>query len=1033
MKVFKELDKSPTHEVEKKILKVWEEKDILSLTVDNRANNESYVFYDGPATANAMPGVHHMISKILKDAFCKYKTMQGYRVVRKAGWDTHGLPVELQIEKQLGLKSKKEIEEYGIEAFNKKCRESVFVNEEAFTKLTKEMGQFIDLKDPYVTYTNNYMETEWWILKRFFDEELFYEGHKILPYCSRCGTGLASHEVAQGYKDITVNTVIVSFKLKDEDTNVLVWTTTPWTLLANVGLCVNPTEEYVRVLARGNQYIVAKKLVNKVLGDEYEILSTLMGRDLEYKEYEQLLPFVKLSTKAFYITCDDFVTMEDGTGIVHLAPAFGAADYEVGKKYNLPMAKPVGDDGKYTEGPWVGQSVTDPELEIDIIKYLKEHELLFKKEKLTHSYPHCWRCDTPLLYFSRPSWYIKTTAIKDKIIANNNKIEWYPAYVGEKRFGNWLLSMNDWAISRSRYWGTPLPLWRCSCGYDHMIGSVAELASMATTKIDPMMELHRPYIDNVYLKCPKCNQTMTRVKDVIDVWFDSGSMPFAQYHYPFENKELFDAQYPADFICEGIDQTRGWFYVMLVISTFITGQSSFKRVLVNDLVVDKYGKKMSKSKGNSVNPFNLINQYGSDTIRWYLPSVSPVWTPIKFDEDGLKETYSKFINTFKNTYSFFQMYANADHIDPSDFYIKPADRDFSDQWLLSKLNTLIMEVTASYEEFDLTKVIRNITNFINDDLSNWYIRINRRRFWESILSDDKKSVYLTTYETLVILTKLIAPIAPFISEEIYQNLTGELSVHLADFPKTDASLVDLKLEQQMDLIKDICSLGRDARETAKIKVRQPISEILLASDNQAIIGNHEDIIKEELNIKHINYIKQQDDYMFYIVKPNFKEVGKILGPKINLFKQMLEAISHQDVMKLMDSSLTLVIDEEDFIVTKDMVEITAKVKDGYCSSSNLKTFVILNTTLTDALIDEGIMREFVRKVQSIRKDLDLIITENIIITYYGSDAIKAVVNQYFEYIKSETLALDIVYKNTDAEAHDINDLKVQINIERTNK
>ena len=781
MEKFKSLSKENTYEVEQKILKEWQNVNILEKTIENRKNCKNFVFYDGPATANGMPGLHHMMAKFLKDSFCKYKTMQGYRVLRKVGWDTHGLPVELQVEKELGFTGKKDIEKYGIKEFNQKCKESVWKNESAFSDLTNKMGQFIDLEHPYVTYDNKYIETEWWILKKFFDEGLFYEGHKILPYCPRCGTGLASHEVAQGYKEDSVNTVIVPMKKKDEDVYFLVWTTTPWTLIANVALCVNPSEEYIKVESQGYKFILASKLADKVLGEDYKIIEKYMGSDLEYMEYEQLIPEIKVEGKAFYVTNDTYVTMEDGTGIVHIAPAFGEDDSRVGMKYKLPYVNPVGEDGKYLVGPWKDMLVFDADIEV--IKYLKSNDKLFKKIKMVHNYPHCWRCDTPLIYYSKPSFYLEVTKLKDDIIKNNKTVNWHPAYVGEKRFANWLENLNDWAISRNRYWGTPLPLWRCSCGHDEMIGSRAELKEKALCDIDcETIDLHRPYVDEIKIKCSECGKEMSRVTDVIDCWFDSGSMPYAQYHYPFENKELFESQFPADFISEGVDQTRGWFYTLMILGTFVMGKSPYKNVLVNDLLLDKFGKKMSKSKGNIVSPFKTIETYGADTIRFYLPYTSPVWTPIKFDEEGLKEIYSKYINTFKNTYSFFEMYANADNIDPREYNIDVEKRDITDKWLISKLNKLIKEVTSAYEEYDLTKVTKAIIVFLNDDLSNWYIRSNRRRFWESELTESKKAVYLTTYEVLLTLTKLTAPITPYISEEIYKCLTNKESVHLEDFP-----------------------------------------------------------------------------------------------------------------------------------------------------------------------------------------------------------------------------------------------------------
>lgn len=1029
MEKFKSLSKENTYEVEQKILKEWQNVNILEKTIENRKNCKNFVFYDGPATANGMPGLHHMMAKFLKDSFCKYKTMQGYRVLRKVGWDTHGLPVELQVEKELGFTGKKDIEKYGIKEFNQKCKESVWKNESAFSDLTNKMGQFIDLEHPYVTYDNKYIETEWWILKKFFDEGLFYEGHKILPYCPRCGTGLASHEVAQGYKEDSVNTVIVPMKKKDEDVYFLVWTTTPWTLIANVALCVNPSEEYIKVESQGYKFILASKLADKVLGEDYKIIEKYMGSDLEYMEYEQLIPEIKVEGKAFYVTNDTYVTMEDGTGIVHIAPAFGEDDSRVGMKYKLPYVNPVGEDGKYLVGPWKDMLVFDADIEV--IKYLKSNDKLFKKIKIVHNYPHCWRCDTPLIYYSKPSFYLEVTKLKDDIIKNNKTVNWHPAYVGEKRFANWLENLNDWAISRNRYWGTPLPLWRCSCGHDEMIGSRAELKEKALCDIDcETIDLHRPYVDEIKIKCSECGKEMSRVTDVIDCWFDSGSMPYAQYHYPFENKELFESQFPADFISEGVDQTRGWFYTLMILGTFVMGKSPYKNVLVNDLLLDKFGKKMSKSKGNIVSPFKTIETYGADTIRFYLPYTSPVWTPIKFDEEGLKEIYSKYINTFKNTYSFFEMYANADNIDPREYNIDVEKRDITDKWLISKLNKLIKEVTSAYEEYDLTKVTKAIIVFLNDDLSNWYIRSNRRRFWESELTESKKAVYLTTYEVLLTLTKLTAPITPYISEEIYKCLTNKESVHLEDFPKYDDSLINESIEKQMDLIRDICSLGRFAREEAKIKVRQPISELILDSNDEKTIGNLQVIIKEELNVKNIIFIKDMDKYMEYIVKPNFREVGKLFGPKVNMFAETLKTLSHEEISKLRNEEIEIVFDGSTIKVVPNMVDINVKVKEGYCSSNNGKTFVILNTELTDELILEGIARELIRKIQSMRKEMDLVITDRINVYYNGPEKLEETLLKHSDFIKNETLTRLITKDENLKECFDINDINVYLKIEK---
>ena len=1025
---FKELKKGDVHNIELEIAKEWENEDILKKCIDNRKDSENFVFYDGPATANGMPGLHHMMAKFLKDTFCKYKTMQGYRVLRKVGWDTHGLPVELQVEKELGFNSKKDIEEYGIEEFNKKCKESVWKNEKAFSDLTKEMGQFIDLEHPYVTYDNNYIETEWWILKKFFDEGLFYEGHKILPFCTRCGTGLASHEVAQGYKEVTANTVIVPMKKKDEDVYFLVWTTTPWTLISNVALCVNPKELYILAESRGTKFIVAKALANKVLGDDYTVLEEYSGKNLEYMEYEQLIPSLKVDKKAFFVTVADYVTMDAGTGIVHIAPAFGQDDYNVGKRYDLPVLNPVGEDGCYTEGLWKGRNVF--EVDIDVIKYLKENDKLFKKEKIKHDYPHCWRCGTPLLYYAKPSYYLEVTKLKDQVVKNNNGVNWYPSFVGEKRFGNWLLNMNDWAISRNRYWGTPLPLWRCSCGHMEMIGSRKELVEKSIEEINESIDLHRPYVDNVHITCPDCGKEMSRVKEVIDCWFDSGSMPFAQYHYPFENKELFEEQFPANFICEGIDQTRGWFYTLLLISTFVTGKAPYKNVLVNDLLLDKFGKKMSKSKGNIVEPFTTMKKYGADTIRFYLPYVSPVWSPIKFDDDGLKEVYSKYLSTFKNAYSFFEMYANADKIDPREYNIPVAKRDLTDRWLLSKLNHIVKDVTEGYEKYDLNIVVHKIVDFINDDFSNWYIRSNRRRFWASELTEDKKAVYLTTYETLLTLAKITAPVTPYISEEIYQNLTGKTSVHLEDFPKVDEELLSKDLEQRMELVRDICSLGRNAREDAAIKVRQPLNFMILPLVDEAVIEDFESIIKEELNIKEIVYKDDMTEYMDYIVKPNFKVVGKVFGPKMKDFQEAVSKLNINDVNKIKAGYFKMNFLGEEIDVTEDMILTTLKNKKGYCAASNGKTSIVLDTSLTEDLILEGLAREVVRKVQSLRKEADFVITDHINLYYHGDEMFDKMLASYDEYIKNETLADSLLEDQNIEKDMELNDIVVGLRVER---
>ena len=1030
---FKKLESGKINEVEQKYSEYWEKNKIFEKTISNRKGCPNYVFHDGPATANGMPGVHHIMAKLLKDTICKYKTMQGYRVVRKVGWDTHGLPVEVQVEKELGFNGKGDIEKYGIKEFNQKCRESVWKNEKYFTKFTREMGQFIDLEHPYVTYDNDYIETEWWILKKIFDDGYIYDGLKIVPWCPRCGTGLASHEVAQGYKEIPVNTVIVPFKAKDEEnTYYLAWTTTPWTLLSNVALTVNPKETYVKCNSKGYNFIVAKALANKVLGDNIEILEEYKGKDLEYREYEQLIPILKVpeNKKAFILTCADYVTMEDGTGIVHTAPAFGQDDYETGLRYDLAMLNPVGEDGCFTEGPWKGRLVVDPELELEIIKYLSEQDKLFKKQKMNHDYPHCWRCKTPLVYYSKPSLYIKTTAKKDEIIAENKKVNWYPDYVGEKRFGNWLENMNDWAISRNRYWGTPIPLWRCECGHDEMIGSRKELVKKAIEDIDESIELHRPFVDDVHIKCPKCGKTMTRVKDVMDCWFDSGAMPFAQYHYPFGNKKLFEDQYPADFISEGIDQTRGWFYSLLVVSVFVTGKSPYKNVLVNDLLLDKYGQKMHKSRGNAISPFEIMEEYGADTVRFYILHASPVWTPLKFDVDGLKEIYSKYISTFKNAYSFFEMYANADHIDPREYSIPVEKRELIDRWLISKLNKLIKGVREAYAEYDLNKAAKLIVPFLNDDLSNWYIRSNRRRFWDSELTESKKSVYLTTYEVLVALAKICAPMTPFMTEEIYRKLTGEKSVHLADFPVEEEALMDDAVEERMDLVRDVCSLGRFAREEVNIKVRQPIQSLILPKSDELIIGDLLPVIKEELNVKDVIFKEDMTEYLEYIVKPNFQVLGKELGPKMKELQGIISKLTSKEISKISEEGLTVKLEGEDFVLNNENTIVSIKQKEGYASTSNNRTIVVLDTELTEELILEGLAREFVRKVQSLRKEKDFVITDHIKVYYNGSDQVEKMLKTYKDYVMGEVLGDELIKDISLKDKCELNEEEAYIKVER---
>jgi isoleucyl-tRNA synthetase len=1031
MEKFKFLSDKQVADREQSVSEYWKEIDLLKKSIEEREGAEPFIFFEGPPTANGKPGVHHVISRTLKDSVCRYKTMKGYQVKRKAGWDTHGLPVEIEVEKELQISGKQDIEKYGIKEFNEKCRDSVFKYVGLWRNMTEQMGYLIDLDDPYVTFHNDYIETEWHILDKFNKEGLIYEGHKILPYCPRCGTGLASHEVAQGYKEIKTNTVYVKFKKKDVNEYFLVWTTTPWTLASNVALTVNPKETYVKVKQNDEVYYLEKNLAKRLLGEEFEVLEEMTGKDMEYMEYEQIMPFVKTDKKAFFVTTADYVTTEDGTGIVHTAPAFGEDDYQTGRRYNLPVLQPVNGEGKFTATPWEGQFVMDADL--DIIKWLAVEGKLFKKEKVDHNYPHCWRCKTPLLYYARPSWYIEMTKLKDQLIANNNSVEWYPDYVGEKRFGNWLENLNDWAISRSRYWGTPLNIWRCSCGHFESIGSRKELVERAIENIDETIELHRPYIDEVHIKCSKCGDTMTRVTDVIDCWFDSGSMPFAQHHWPFENADKFDELFPADFICEAIDQTRGWFYSLLAISTFVMGKSPYKRVLVNAHIVDKDGKKMSKSLGNIVNPFEMMDKYGADALRWYMLYVSPAWSTTKFDEEGLKEVLSRFFGTLKNVYAFFALYANTDNIDPKEFFVEYKDRPELDRWILSKFNSLLEEVEAELSIFDLTKAVRKIQYFVSEDLSNWYIRRSRRRFWETELTEDKKAVYNTTMEILIGISKMIAPFAPYMSEEIYRNLTGETSVHLAKYPELNNELIDKALEERMDLVRDLVGLGRGAREQVRIKVRQPIQKVMIDGKYEELISYVIPLIQEELNVKEVVFAKNLNDYMNFTLKPNFKTAGPVLGAKMKLMAPALNKLDAAVYAPKLEAgeTITIDLDGEPWEINKEYVMITIAAKEGFTVAMENNLFIIIDTTLSKELIDEGYAREFISKVQQMRKNANFEMMDKISISFTGDDEIADAVQMHKDYIMQETLAEKVErVTGAELEKQDLNGHETGMKVEK---
>ncbi|MDP8269305.1 MAG: isoleucine--tRNA ligase [Candidatus Tenebribacter davisii] len=1011
--MYKKVDvREKTSELEKRTREYWVKNKIASKSETNRDNAEKFVFFEGPPTANGMPGIHHVIARTLKDSVCRYKTMKGFQVKRKAGWDTHGLPVEIEVEKQLGLKDKKEIEEYGLEKFNNKCRNSVFSYEKEWREMTKEMGYWINLDDPYITLENNYIETVWWLLNDFFKKGLIYKGHKIVPYCPSCGTPLSSHEVAQGYKDTEDPSVFIKFKKKgDENTYFLAWTTTPWTLISNVALVMHPEAKYVKIKLE-NEYLILAKSRLEVIDDDYEIVEEYMGSELEYTEYEQLFPFVKPKEKAFYIGLADYVTMDDGTGVVHTAPAFGQDDNDLGKKYGLPIIQPVDGSGKFTEEitDWAGIFVKDADK--SIIRNLKDRKLLYKRIQITHSYPFCWRCDSPLIYYARSSWYIKTSKYKQQMIDNNNKINWYPDFVGEKRFGEWLSNNVDWAISRDRFWGTPLNVWVCEkCGKHESVGSIKELREKGRMKdgseVPEDIELHRPYVDGIEFKC-ECGGKMIRTPEVIDCWFDSGSMPFAQWHYPFENKDkFFEELFPADFISEGIDQTRGWFYSLLAISTMLTGKTSYKNVLVNDLILDKNGQKMSKSKGNSVDPMRLMQDYGADAIRWYLLAVSPPWIPTKFDEQGVIEVVNKFFGTLKNVYSFFVTYANIDNFDASKYEFNEEKVIEIDKWIISKLNNLVDVVSVNNEKYNLTKTVRAIQDFVIDDLSNWYVRRCRRRYWEMELSDNKKEAYLTLYHVLVEVCKLMAPFAPYLAEEIYTNLTGNESVHLDDYPSVNKNVIHSKLEEEMDSVIKLVSLGRAARNSCQIKVRQTLGVLYVPEKYKPLVARMEDLIKEEINVKEIKYIADQDNFVSYEFKANFKVMGPKYGKHVKRIVSALENMDSNHIVESLhkDKEYYLDMDGSTFKLTEEDLNISIKDREGFVFESyNKELFVALDTNLNAELLEEGLARELVAKIQNTRKDKGMDIMDRIKIFYVGNEKIQNVFLKYADYIKAETLS-----------------------------
>lgn len=1023
--MFEKLSDKPVAEVQKAQVKEWKDNDLLTECAKAREGRPEFIFFEGPPTANGKPGIHHVMSRTLKDSINRYKRMKGFKVTARAGWDTHGLPVEIQVEKDLGMSGKQDIEKYGIKEFNQKCRESVFTFTNMWRDMSERSGYLADMDHPYITLDNNYIESVWWVIDQFFQKDMIYEGHKVQPYCPRCGTGLASHEVAQGYKAVKVNTLTVKFKRADRDNEYfLAWTTTAWTLAANEALTVGPDYTYIRAKMlegdeAGNVFILAKDLADQNLGEgKYEILEEMKGSELEGIKYEKLMPWNEVEDdQAFFVTCMDYVSVEDGTGIVHSAPAFGEDDYNCGMKYGLPVYEPVDERGRYTTTPWKGRFIMEDGLDVEIIKWLSKEKKLFKKVKIEHDYPHCWRCGTPLVYYAKPGWYIRMSDLRDELVANNKTVNWFPPFVGEGRFGNWLADVRDWNISRQRYWGTPIPIWRCECGHLECVGSKKELAEKAVETVDPeTVELHRPYVDDIHLTCPECGKVMTRIPEVMDCWFDSGSMPYAQWHYPFENKEAFEKNFPADFICEGIDQTRGWFYSLMAISTFLFHRAPYKNVLVTDLILDKNGKKMSKSKGNTVNPFEIFDTYGADAARWYMLSVSPAWTPTKFDEDGLKETNNKFFGTLRNVYNFFVLYANMDHVDMAGIESDPKSRPELDRWILSKYNRLVKDVTDYMDHYDHMKTVRAVQDFVIDDLSNWYIRRARRRFYGNEMTEDKKAVYATTYEVLEGLTRMIAPIAPFLSDEMYKKLVDpEKSVHTAFFPEADESLIDEHVEERMDLVKQIATLGRGIREEEGIKVRQPLSEILVDGKYKALISDLTPLIMEELNVKNVVFAEDLTTYMNYVLKPNFRAAGPVLGKKIKAFGKALAA---EDPMTFLNElerngSAKLVLEGEETEITKELVDVQINAKEGFSVAMEGGVFAILDTEITPELEVEGLARELVSKVQQMRKSNDYEMMDHIRIFLDADPAVLHAVEEYRDYIQTETLA-DAVEEQKDA-------------------
>lgn len=1028
---------------EKSIVEFWKKNDIFEKSIEHRDGCERFTFYDGPPTANGKPHIGHVLTRAIKDLIPRYRTMKGYKVLRKAGWDTHGLPVELEVEKALGISGKPEIEKFGIEDFVKKCKASVFTYQSEWEEMSDRVGFWADMENPYVTYHNDYIESVWWALRQIWDKGLLYKGHKIMPYCPRCGTSLSSHEVAQGYKDVKENSLIAKFKVLGKDNEyILAWTTTPWTLPSNLALCVNPNEKYVRFTIEGDEnntvYIMAEALIKSVFGEDAKanILNEYTGEELKGTEYEPLYSFVKPDKKAYYVIADDYVTMEDGTGVVHTAPAFGEDDARVCKANGLPFINLVDHQGNFVKetGEWAGTFVKDADKLV--IRDLKERNLCFAVIPFEHSYPFCWRCDTPLLYYACDTWFIEMTKVRDRLLANNETVNWMPDNIKHGRFGNFLENIIDWGLSRTRYWGTPLPIWECECGHRHVVGSIAELKEMGINCPDDI-ELHKPYVDNIKLRCEKCGGEMKRVPEVIDCWFDSGSMPFAQLHYPFENKEAFEQNFPADFISEAIDQTRGWFYTLMAISTLLFDKSPYKNVVVLGHVQDEKGIKMSKHKGNVIAPMDILNDQGSDAVRWYFYSNSAPWLPNRFSAKNVSEAQRKFLGTLWNTYCFYVLYANIDEFDPTKYNLCDLNLTVMDKWILSKLNNVVKTVDDYLNEYKITEATRAMNEFV-DELSNWYVRRSRSRFWASELTDDKVCAYMTLYTVLVEFAKVSAPFIPFMTEEIYQNLVRSVdenaleSIHMCDFPKYDERYNFAEIEQEMDAIRKVVILGRAARNEANIKNRQPLSKLFIQTDNK-INADYVNIILEELNIKDVELTKDASGFISY----NFKPQMRTMGPKYGkLMRPIFDEIAKMDGAEVMetlnsDKPICLNVQGTDVEVFKDDVLIDTQQKDGFVSASDAGFTVVLDTNLTDELIEEGFVREIISKIQTMRKDSGFEVTDRISVVFDGSEKIAKIFAANDAEIKSQTLADSIDAGDAkDGKNWNVNGEKVDIAIQK---